>query len=81
MPWYSFTPIGATPFSPSDPNNYTLVGITPPTCPNPNNFICAIQANDNLGEPIFTVALLQEMLTALNNRTETTNVLLRPNLV
>ncbi|MNX98108.1 hypothetical protein D3C86_1305030 [compost metagenome] len=80
MPWYSFTPIGSAPYNTTNPNNYTLVGSTPPTCPNPNNFICAIQANDNLGKPIFTTPLLEEMVTSLNNRIESTNVLLRPNI-
>ncbi|MEN5193419.1 hypothetical protein [Sphingobacterium faecium] len=81
MPWYSYQPIDSYPHNTTDPNNYNLVGIIPPNCPNPNEFICAIQANDNLGKPIFTTALRNEMLLALNNRIETTNVLLRPTLL
>lgn len=77
MPWYQFTPAGS-PRNPADPNSYTLVGSTPPSCPNPNNFTCAIQANDNSGQPIITAALQVELLIALENRTESTNVLLKP---
>ena len=81
MPWYQFTPIGIAPYDPNTPNNYTLVGSTPPSCPNPNNFLCAIQANDNFGKPIITCALLAQIDLALANRTETTNVLLRPTII
>ncbi|MNL55490.1 hypothetical protein D3C87_1789090 [compost metagenome] len=78
MPWYLYTPVTIPP-DVCNPNNYTLVGSIPPNCPNPNNFLCAIQANDNLGKPIITFALICEIANAVNNRTETTNVLLRPN--
>lgn len=81
MPWYSFTPIGSAPFDAGDPNNYTLVGTNPPTCPSPKLHLCAIQANDNLTKPILTTSLGFEIANALNNNTETTNVLLRPTLV
>ncbi|MGJ1322847.1 hypothetical protein ACR780_09170 [Sphingobacterium faecium] len=76
MPWYSYNP-GAQDVS--NPNNYTLVGSTPPSCPNPNNFLCAIQAADNGGFPIlFLIWLIIEIANAINNRTESTNVRLRP---
>lgn len=77
MPWYEYTPVPATP-SVGDSNNYTLIGSTPPSCPNPNNFFCAIQANDNMSKPILTLALITEIANAVNSRTETTNVLLKP---
>lgn len=77
MPWYSYTPI-TIPADVCNPNNYTLVGIIPPNCPNPNNFLCAIQAVDNMTKPILTTALICEIANAVNNRTETVNVLLRP---
>ncbi|MOA49248.1 hypothetical protein D3C78_1721040 [compost metagenome] len=81
MPWYSYNPVDAFPHDACNPNSYTNVGNTPPSCPSPNNHLCAIQANDNAGKPIFTRALLCEIVTALNNRVDTTNVQLRPNLV
>ncbi|MEJ5145365.1 hypothetical protein [Sphingobacterium sp. MYb388] len=73
MPWYKYNggDIG-------NPNNYTNVGNTPPSCPNPNIRLCAIQAADNMGQPIITAALIMEISNALNNRVETTNVLLCP---
>ncbi|MGA6118309.1 hypothetical protein [Sphingobacterium anhuiense] len=76
MPWYTFTPLGM-PRNPSDPNQYTLIG-APPSCPNPNNYICSIQAMDNSGQPIITLPLLCEIAIALENRMESTNVLLKP---
>ncbi|MDH5825829.1 hypothetical protein [Sphingobacterium faecium] len=77
MPWYSFTPGAATPQDPSDPNQYTLFGMTPPPCPGGCK-ICAIQAMDNMGKPIITLALLREIIRALHNCTASTNVLLCP---
>lgn len=77
MPWYAFTPAG-NPRNPCDPNNYTLIGIIPPSCPNPNNWLCAVQAFDNMGQPIFTLALQCEIAIALQNRTDTVNVLMKP---
>lgn len=81
MPWYSFNPLGGFPFDVSDPNNYTLVGIFPPNCPDPNLHLCAIQAVNIGGRPLITCALICEIANALNNNLETTNVLLRPNLI
>lgn len=80
MPWYLYNPIDPFPHNSSDPNNYNNVGITPPNCPNPNNFLCSIQAADNAGKPIITLALESEKNNAVNNKTETTNVRLRPTL-
>ncbi|MEN5232880.1 hypothetical protein [Sphingobacterium faecium] len=78
MPWYSFTPVSIATGDPSDPNQYTLIGSIPPSCPSPNSNLCAIQASDNLGLPILTLPLLIEMANALENVTETSNVLLKP---
>ncbi|MGJ1322848.1 hypothetical protein ACR780_09175 [Sphingobacterium faecium] len=75
MPWYSYIP-GRT--NVCDPNNYTPVGSNPPNCPTSKLFLCAIQANDNSGHPIITCALICEIANALENRTESTNVKLRP---
>lgn len=72
MPWYQFT---------GDPSNpYTLIGNTPPNCPSPKIHLCAIQAADNLGQPIITYQLTLEIVAALNNSTDSTNVRLRPTL-
>ncbi|NJI74039.1 hypothetical protein HCX49_12580 [Sphingobacterium kitahiroshimense] len=73
MPWYNYVSgsVGV-------PNSYTLHGNTPPNCPNPNNFLCAIQAADNNQKPILTEELVTEIADALQNRTESTNVLLKP---
>lgn len=80
MPWYLFNPIDAFPHNVNDPNNYDSLGIVPPNCPSPNLRLCAIQAYDNFGSPIITMALSTEIGTAVNNRTETINVVLRPTL-
>ncbi|UZJ63249.1 hypothetical protein OKW96_12045 [Sphingobacterium sp. KU25419] len=77
MPWYQFTPPGL-PKDPSDPNQYTLVGNTPAACPGINLRLCSIQANDNMGHPIITVALISEIALALENKTTTVNVFLKP---
>ncbi|WP_293927022.1 hypothetical protein [Sphingobacterium sp. UBA6320] len=83
MPWYSFTPLGSFPYDVSDPNNYTLVGTNPPICPSPNLHLCAIQVPDNGGKPNFGAApgIAFQIANALNNNLDTTNVLLRPNLI
>ena len=75
MPWYSFQ-VGGT--DPLDPNQYGPPLGVPPACPSPKNFLCAIQTNDNGGHPIITAAICAEIIMALQNRTESTNVKLRP---
>ena len=77
MPWYIYNP-GATDVS--NPNNYGGPLSSAPACPGANNFLCAIQANDNLGHPDLTgnIALFIEMANALNSRIDTINVKLRP---
>jgi len=75
MPWYVFTPGGSTP-NPANRNQYTLFGMFPPSCPG-NEKICAIQSMDSGGLPIMATSLLNEIIRALENRTESTNVLLK----
>lgn len=77
MAWYAYTPI-TFPGNICDSNNYTLIGIFPPVCPSPKIFLCAIQAYDNMGHPILTPVLIGEIATALQNRMESVNVLLKP---
>ena len=77
MPWFIYTPL-TIPGNPTDPNHYTLTGMTPPSCPDPNNFLCAIQTINNFGQPILTAALICEINAAIENRTESVNVLLKP---
>lgn len=74
MAWYTFVP--GTPPDPSDPNQYTNIGSTPPSCPF-NVKVCAIQAMDDGGLPIITTSILRELVRALQNGTESTNVLLK----
>ena len=73
MPWYTYNS-----GSVCSPNSYTLTTTPPSNCPNPNNFLCAIQSIDNLGAPIITSALCLEIANAVNSKTESINVLLRP---
>jgi len=77
MPWYKFTPNGL-PKDPTDPNQYTLNGNVPSPCPGSNNTLCSIQADDNMGHPTITVALLCEIIWALENKINSVNVSLRP---
>lgn len=77
MAWYAFTPEGL-PKDPCDPNQYTLIGNAPILCPGSNVFICCIQAMDNMGQPIITIALITEIARALENKTTTVNVFLKP---
>ncbi|WP_400261335.1 hypothetical protein ACFX5U_15585 [Sphingobacterium sp. SG20118] len=74
MPWYVYNAGGT---NVSNPNNYILIGSTAPTCTSPKLFLCAIQANDNMGWPTVTNALILEIANAVNNVTESTNVKLR----
>ncbi len=76
MPWYVYNSAAS---DVSNPNNYGSPQIPAPSCPGDNNFLCAIQATDNMGDPDLTdVNLIIEIANAVNNRTETTNVKLRP---
>lgn len=60
-----------------DPNNYILLSAAP-SCPTPNEILCAIQATDNMGSPTLTFSLLCEIGNAMVNRSESTNVRLKP---
>lgn len=75
MPWYVFQTNGT---NPSDPNQYGPPQITAPTCPGDNLFLCAIQANDNMGHPHIDCTLIIEIAIAIQNRTDSINVKLRP---
>ncbi|QQD16042.1 hypothetical protein [Sphingobacterium sp. UDSM-2020] len=77
MAWYVFTPSGLS-RDPCDPNQYTLVGMNTPACSGVNNYLCAIQATDNMGQPIMTVMLICEIVRALENKTNSVNVFLKP---
>lgn len=64
MAWFIYNSGAA-----SNPTSYTLVGSTP-TCPGANR-ICAIFADpDGGGFPILTTALRNNMIDALNSRTD-----------
>lgn len=75
MPWYIYTLING---DICDVNNYTLYGPTAPLCGTPKLHLCAIQANDNMGRPILTSVIVCEIASALQNKTESTNVRLKP---
>jgi hypothetical protein len=77
MPWYIYNPTGTPPYNIGGACNYNPVGSSPPSCAGPNNYLCGIQANDIGGKPIITQALILEIAEAVNNKTETTNVVLR----
>jgi len=79
MAWFVFTPPGMGTPDPSDPNQYTLngTGANPPSCPL-NVKVCGLQAaNNGSNHPIITQPLLQEIIVALQNGTESANVLLK----
>lgn len=74
MAWFSLTPDE----SPTNPSNYTNVGNTRPTTCEGQDQICAIQANDNgSGQPVLTDALKNDMISALHNRANNSNVSLK----
>ncbi len=77
MPWYVYAP-STLPGDPCDPNNYILVGLIPPVCPNPNLRLCAIQTGDSGGSPVISFAFCAEIKAAIDSKTETVNVLLKP---
>ncbi|WP_400261339.1 hypothetical protein ACFX5U_15605 [Sphingobacterium sp. SG20118] len=74
MPWYPYNPAAT---DVSAPNNYGTSTPTPPSCGTPKDFLCAIQANDNMGSPTITAALILQIANAVNNRTESATVKLR----
>ena len=72
--WFIFNGV---PDLASDPLNYTIVGSQPTTCSGTNQ-VCAIYANIANGIPILTDAVQDDIIEALNNRTDTPGkVLLR----
>ncbi|MEN5085125.1 hypothetical protein ABE426_01510 [Sphingobacterium faecium] len=73
MPWFQLLPNGDA----TDPNDYNAVG--GPSCSGINH-ICAIQASANTNnKPIITTPLRNEMITALDKKANSANVLLRTN--
>ncbi|MGA6119570.1 hypothetical protein [Sphingobacterium anhuiense] len=73
MPWFQLLPNGDL----TDPNDYNLVGA--PNCSG-LKYICAIQASADVNsKPVLTTALRNEMLRALQTKSNSTNVLLRSN--
>lgn len=72
MNWFTFT--GS---DPADSTHYTLATGTP-SCVNPQQQLCAIQATNNgNNEPDLDIAILSEMVQALNASGNTTNVSLK----
>lgn len=72
MPWF-ILPSG---LSPTNPVNYILVGVQP-ICPGTNR-VCAINAVIGPGGfPVISGALKDQMIDALNMRTNHPNVLLK----
>lgn len=76
MPWYLFTPSGIQ-RDPFDPNQYTLLQFSPTVCVGEKQYLHAVQAMDNMGSPVFSVALMREIGWAFENRMQSTNVLLK----
>lgn len=73
MNWY----IRHGAMNPCDPLSYSLIGATSPFCSGAVK-ICSIRAHDDgWGRPIINTPLLQEMLIAQNNNSNTVNVHLR----
>ncbi|WP_286862708.1 MULTISPECIES: hypothetical protein [Sphingobacterium] len=71
MAWFSFT--GS---DPADPADYTLSS-SQPSCTGTPQQLCAIQATNNGGHPDLDTNILSEMVQALNNQANTTNVKLK----
>ncbi|TDQ73662.1 hypothetical protein [Sphingobacterium yanglingense] len=62
---------------PANPSKYSLVTGTPPSCSG-DQVICTIDAADNgSGRPELDVAILSEMVTALNTNTNQPHVNLK----
>jgi len=73
MAWFQLLMNG----DPTDPNDYNLV--TSPGCSG-SLYVCAIQTGPDVNnKPIINTSLRNEMITALNNKGSTTNILLRTN--
>ncbi|MCW2259598.1 MULTISPECIES: hypothetical protein [Sphingobacterium] len=62
--------------NPSNPAHYILV-VSVPICPAPPQKLCAIYAmNDGNNQPVISDELKNEIINALQNEINTTNVLL-----
>lgn len=63
---------------PAQPSSYSPAPTSPPPSCSGDQNICTINATDNgSGQPILDVAILSEMVTALNNHSNTSNVSLK----
>ena len=56
-------------YEPLDPTSYTLVGPTPTTCAGANR-VCALYVNNVGGYPDLTCNLKEEIIYALNTRSD-----------
>ncbi|MGA6118722.1 hypothetical protein [Sphingobacterium sp. UDSM-2020] len=66
-----------TPSNPTSPASYTLISGTPPSCSGDQQ-ICTIEAPVGAGsKPQIDRPLLEEMVTALNTHTNSSNVTLK----
>lgn len=75
MYWYLFKQEGN---DVSDQNQYTRTDSTPPPCDGPKNHLYAIRTHDDNGKPVLQdLDLMKEMVDALRNKKDSTNVLLR----
>ncbi|SKB96132.1 hypothetical protein SAMN05660841_03318 [Sphingobacterium nematocida] len=74
LKWFHYT--GSDPANPSD---YTVFGSSAPSdCPGTPQMLCAIRADeDTNAEPVLDTAIALEMVQALQNQTNTSNVLLK----
>jgi len=65
---------------PLNPKNYLKISYTP-ICDTPKVYVCYIIAEENpasTGHPIIPLSLMNEIRTAVNNRTESEHVKLKP---
>ena len=72
MAWFSYTGT-----DPSNPAHYSAPSSTPPSCTSPTQQMCALQADDDGGEPIITDTLKDEIINSLQNQVNGPNVKLK----
>lgn len=70
--WFPFTGT-----DPSNPAHYAAPVSTPPSCTSPTEQMCALQADDNGGQPNITNALKNEIINSLQNQVNGANVRLK----
>ncbi len=75
MYWYLFKPDGN---DISDQSQYTRIEGTPSAIKGHKNHLHAIRTHDDNGKPVLTdIELMSEIVNALRNKKDSTNVLLR----